>query len=502
MIKKFLCIVLLLTVALPAFAQDGITVGSKRFPESEILGEVVTRIINNAGETRAVHKAGLGNTGIVFAALKHGDIDLYPEYTGSIALELLKEKTTPNLGTLDQQLAAQGLAVGVPIGFNDTYAIAVPERLAEKDNLVTIGDLAKHPELRLGFSQEFLSRTDGWPGLKKAYDLPFNSPEGIDHGLAYEAIGSGQVDAIDIYSTDSKISRYHLRVLRDDKNYFPEYSAVLLYRVDVPRKYPRSWQALQVLQDRINADQMIQMNGEVELDHRSFQDVASDYVHTNLSIGSGSGGKVGAQPFLSLLFGGDFWLLTEQHLFLVIASLLLSIAVGVPLGILAARRRFLAQSILSVVGIIQTIPSLALLAFLIPLLSIGDKPAIVALFLYSLLPIVRNTFTGITDIAPSLTESAIALGLPSNARLRLIELPMASRNIFAGIKTAAVINVGTATIAAFIGAGGYGERIKSGLDTLDTNLILAGAIPSALLAIIVQIAFDFLDKAMTPKGLR
>jgi osmoprotectant transport system permease protein len=500
--KRLLPILLLLATVIPAHGQSTIAIGSKRFAESEILGEIVTKIINNTGETKAVHKAGLGNTGIVFAALKHGDIELYPEYTGSIALELLKDNTTPDLGTLDQQLTPLGLAVGVPIGFDDTYAIAVPEALAERDHLETIGDLARYPALRLGLSQEFLNRADGWPGLKKAYGLPFVSPQGIDHGLAYESIGSGQVDAIDIYSTDSKINRYHLRVLKDDKNYFPQYSAVLLYRLEFPRKYPRSWQALQILQDRIPVDQMIRLNGQVELDHLSYQDVAADYVQSHLNIGSGSGRAPGSGSFLALLFGGDFWELTGQHLFLVLVSLALSVGVGVPLGIFAARRRRLAQPILSTVGIIQTIPSLALLAFLIPVLSIGDKPAIAALFLYSLLPIVRNTYTGIVEIAPSLIESGIALGLPSSARLRLIELPLASRTIFAGIKTAAVINVGTATIAAFIGAGGYGERIKAGLDTLDNRLILAGAIPAALLAIVVQIVFDALDRAMTPKGLR
>ena len=500
--RKTLFLIVLVLSLLPGAANAGLTIGSKRFAESEILGEIVTRIIDNAGETKAVDKGGLGNTGIVFAALNHGDIDMYPEYTGSIALELLKDKTTPSLGALDEQLNALGLGVGVPIGFNDTYALAVPEQLAEKDGLVTIGDLAKHPELRLGLSQEFLNRSDGWQGLKKAYRLPFSSPQGIDHGLAYAAIGNRQVDVIDIYSTDSKIKTYHLRVLNDDKNYFPEYQAVLIYRLDVPRKYPRSWQALQILQNRIDADEMIKLNGEVELAQRPYQDVASDYVKTELNIGSGSGISAGRRSFLRLLFGPDFLLLTEQHLLLVFLSLLLSVIVGVPLGIIAARRTGLANPILSTVGVIQTIPSLALLAFLIPVLSIGDKPAIAALFLYSLLPIVRNTYTGLTVISPSLIESAIALGLPSGARLRIIELPLAARTIFAGIKTAAVINVGTATIAAFIGAGGYGERIKAGLDTLDNGLILAGAIPAAVLAILVQWGFDALDKAVTPKGLR
>jgi len=155
------------------------------------------------------------------------------------------------------------------------------------------------------------------------------------------------------------------------------------------------------------------------------------------------------------------------------------------------------------VGVIQTIPSLALLAFLIPLLQqIGTLPALVALFLYALLPIVRNTYTGLSDIPPHLKESALVLGLPPLARLRLIELPLASRAILGGIKTAAVINVGTATIAAFIGAGGFGERIATGLALNDHGLLLAGAIPAALLALGVQTLFELLDRWLVPAGLR
>jgi osmoprotectant transport system permease protein len=179
------------------------------------------------------------------------------------------------------------------------------------------------------------------------------------------------------------------------------------------------------------------------------------------------------------------------------------VGAGVPLGVWAARSRAAAQPILALVGAIQTVPALALLAFLIPLLGmIGTVPALAALFLYSLLPIVRNTYGGLTDIAPHLRESAIALGLPPGARLRRIELPLASRAILAGIKTAAIINVGTATIAAFIGAGGYGERIVTGLALNDHAMLLAGAIPAALLALLVHGAFELLDRWLIPAGLR
>ncbi len=492
-----LLLCLLAFAAVPAQAQTKtVTVGSKRFAESRILGEILTQRANKVGEAKATHKAGLGNTGIVFAALQGGSIDVYPEYTGTISQELLKSKTPLTLSAMNAKLAPLGLAVGLPLGFNDGYALAMRGDLAQELGIKTLSDLAKHPELKLGLSQEFLKRADGWPGVKAAYKLPFESPQGLDHGLAYEAIAGKQIDVTDIYTTDSKIPKYHLRVLVDDRHYFPIYDAVLLYRKDLPTRLPKTWAKWETLSGKITDAKMIALNGQVEIDGGTPENVAAAYL---------SGGSVKAthETLWSALTAKDFWPETRQHLFLVFASLALSILVGIPLGIWAARSRAAAQPVLVLTGLIQTIPSLALLAFLIALLhQIGPIPAIAALFLYSLLPIVRNTYTGLTDIAPSLRESASALGLPPGARLRLVELPLASRAIFAGIKTAAVINVGTATIAAFIGAGGYGNRITQGLENNDNLLLLAGAIPASLLALLVQYGFDLLDRAVTPKGLR
>ncbi len=195
---------------------------------------------------------------------------------------------------------------------------------------------------------------------------------------------------------------------------------------------------------------------------------------------------------------------TARHLLLVGLSLFFSIIIGIPLGIWASRPGFLSQLILGTTGLVQTIPSLALLALLvsIPVLGISSVTAIIALVLYGLLPIVRNTATGIQDIAVPLRESAAALGLEPRAQLISIFLPMASRSILAGIKTSAVISVGTATLAALIGAGGLGEPILSGLNLNDHATILEGAIPAALLAFFVQMSFDFLDRLLIPKGLR
>jgi osmoprotectant transport system permease protein len=221
-----------------SWAQEPVLhVGSKRFTESYILGEILRETAVRAGE-KAEHRAGLGNTGILVSALKAGSIDVYPEYTGTIAREILKLEGNPSIGELDRRLAPAGFGVGVPLGFNNTYALAMRADQATKLGIRTLSDLARHPALRLGLSQEFIGRADGWPGLKRAYGLPHPTPSGLDHGLAYEAIAAGRIDVMDIYSTDAKIERFGLRVLEDDRGFFPKYDAVLLYRRDLPDRLP------------------------------------------------------------------------------------------------------------------------------------------------------------------------------------------------------------------------------------------------------------------------
>ena len=471
---------LLLAVLSLAANAEPLKVGSKRFTESYILGEIV---VKKAGD--AVHRPGLGNTGIVFAALKAGSIDLYPEYTGTIAREILKLEGDFDIARLNRELAPLGMGVAVRLGFNNGYALAMRQERANALGIRRLSDLLGHPELKLGLSQEFIGRADGWPGLKKAYGYPFDTGSGLDHGLAYEAVAAGKIDVMDIYTTDAKIERFKLRPLEDDKQYFPRYDAIVLYRLDVPQRFPEAWRSIASLEGRIGEARMIRMNAAAELEGRSFAEAAA------LLDAEASPQRAGKRDFLGTLFGPDFWRLTGEHLLLVFVSLAASIAAGVPLGVAAAKLPHAAQWILGTVGVIQTIPSLALFAFLIAAVgTIGMLPALIALFLYALLPIVRNTHAGITGIGTGMRHAAMALGLAPRDRLRLIEVPLALPSILAGIKTSAVINVGTATIAAFIGAGGYGERIASGLALNDSVTLLAGAIPAAALALIVQGAFE------------
>lgn len=502
MLHLLVALALLIFFPLAVVAEDTLTIGSKRFTESYILGEILAQTAGQAAEAKVSYKPGMGNTGILFAALQSGAIDVYPEYSGTIALELLKTNATKATDTasLNRELTPLGLAVGVPLGFNNTYALAMLESEAERLAIRSIGDLARHAQLTLGLSPEFLNRSDGWPGLKAAYGLVF-APTVLDHGLAYDALAARRIDVMDIYSTDAKIAKYKLRVLEDDRHYFPDYAALLLYRADLPQRLPRTWAALQRLEGRIAAEKMITMNAQAELDNKPFAAIAGEF--GSAVAGDGMHAAREERSFRQLLFGDDFWRLTREHLVLVFVSLAGGMLVGVPLGMWAARSAAAAPAILSGVGVIQTLPSLALLAFLIPLLNrIGTAPALIALFLYSLLPIVRNTHAGLCDIPKGMREAALALGLSPFTRLRLIELPLAARSILAGIKTSAVINVGTATIAAFIGAGGYGERIATGLALNDNAMLLAGAIPAACLALAVQWLFDLLDRWLIPAGLR
>ena len=462
---------------------DPLKVGSKRFTESYILAEIVAQ---TAGlDARAVQ--GLGNTAIVYAALQSGEIDCYPEYTGTIAQQILHSSEPLTLEQIQTQLRPLGLGAGVPLGFSNGYALAMRADAAQKLGIDKLSQLAAHPELRLGLSNEFLGRADGWPGLMKRYGLK-QSPQGLDHGLAYEALAKGQIDALDIYTTDARIEQMGLRVLADDAAYFPRYDAVLLYRLDMPQRHPQAWAALQKLSGSIDEKAMIALNARAELQGVGFAQIAREHLAGRVSASADG-------QFLRKLFGPDFGRLTLQHLGLVLAAVLLGALVGLPLALLAAPHPWARGLLLGSSALLQTIPSLALLAILISLLGrIGMAPALLALALYALLPIVHNACAGLAGVPEGMRLAARALGLSPMQSLRLIELPLAWPVILAGLRTACTIAVGTATMAAFIGAGGYGERIVTGLALNDRELLMAGALPAAGLALLFEAAFALLAR--------
>ena len=473
-------------------AAPEIKIGSKKFTESVVLGEMATHLARSA-KANAVHLRELGGTRVLWNALLKGEIDVYPEYTGTLAQEILAGLGLESEHALRSALAERGIRMSRPLGFNNTYALGMKEATAKRLGIASISDLVRHSELRFGFSNEFMDRGDGWPSLRKRYGLPQRDVRGLDHDLAYRGLESGGIEVIDLYSTDAEIEYYGLEVLTDDLRHFPVYNAVFLYRAELAARAPEAVAALLQLEGRISEPAMVAMNARVKLQGIAEMRVAADFLASALGLRA----SVREEGFLARLLRH-----TGEHLRLVAISLSAAILISIPLGVLAARREKMGQVILGAVGIIQTIPSLALLVFMIPLLGIGGPPAIVALFLYSLLPIVRNTHAGLHDIPLPVRDSAAALGLEPAARLRLIELPMASRAILSGVKTSAVINIGTATLGALIGAGGYGQPILTGIRLDDVGLILEGAVPAALLALAVQGAFELAERRLVPKGLR
>ena len=473
-------------------SQEGLVrVGSKSFAESYLLAELAAQLLESEGFT-VQRKTGLGGTLIAYEALQQGAIDLYPEYTGTLSRVILKQPALAG-GPLEAALARRGLQVVAPLGFNNGYALAVPERLARELSLEEISDLASYPDLRAGFSLEFLNREDGWPALQAYYGLP-QVASGIEHALAYPALDSGSLDVSDAYTTDGQLETFSLRLLEDDRQFFPAYDAVLLARTDLP---PRAGRALSRLDGVIDDATMRRLNRRVSEEELSPARVAAEFLESRGLAGDASDAHAtkAAGP------SGHILRNTLTHLKLTGIALGLACLVALPAALLLYRRPRVARVLLYATGLVQTVPSLALLALLIPLVGLGQVPAVIALFLYSLLPVVRNTLAGLFGVDPLLKQVATGIGLTPFQQLRRVELPLAMPMILAGIRTAAVISIGTATLAAFVGAGGLGEPIITGLTLNDHRLILAGAVPAALLAVAAELAFEALERLLIPRHL-
>ncbi len=483
-----------------AFGQSSrpVRIGSKSFTESVILGEMLCALTAQAG-SEFDYRSELGGTQILWQALTKGDIDAYVEYSGTLSEEILQGEQLYRLDLIGERIKRDGIRISNPLGFNNTYALGMKQSRARALGVAKISDLRGHPTLKLGFSDEFVERKDGWNGLKARYKLQQNSVRALDHALAYRGVWTGSIDLVDLYSTDPEIVSFELQVLDDDLAYFPLYEAVVVYRADLEQSHPSVVKAFRQLEGKIDSQTMAELNKASRIDRQPESSIAAQFLHDHVDSSIAV-----PDPNANLLQRrlARFWSNSLEHFYLVGISLTMAICTAIPLGILAYKKPVWGGWILGIVGIIQTIPSMALLVFMIPLLGLGAKPAILALFLYSLLPIVRGTHTGLSGLPQSIHESALALGLPSFARLRLIELPLAAQSILSGIKISAVINVGTATIGALIGAGGYGQPIITGIRLADFWLILQGAVPAAALALLVQAGFGWAEKALVPAGLR
>jgi osmoprotectant transport system permease protein len=473
-----------------------IVIGCKTDVEGEVLAEIMAQLLEDRGFA-VDRRFSLGGTLICFEALKRGSIDVYPEYSGTIEQAILRLPGRVSHAYMREQLGSRfNMEMLDFFGFSNTYALALNRTTAERLGLKRISDLTRHPELHFGFSNEFKNRADGWIGLAPTYGLSAQ-PVGMEHALTYTAIHERKVDVIDAYSTDGELKKFDLVLLEDDRHFFPGYLAMPLVRRELDDSAKR---VLEELAGKMSQDEMQSLNQSVQ-EKQSVPDVAARFLR---SKGLLTGQRPPTQPEMTVERSIDWPFLvrcTLTHLKLTLLALVAGMAVAIPLGALVYRLGGVSRPVLYVAGVLQTIPSIALLAFMIPLFGIGAKPAIAALFLYSLLPILNNTTTALLSIDPVLRKVSVGMGLTGWQRLRYIELPLAAPTILVGIKTAAVINIGTATLAAFIGAGGLGEPIVTGLALNDPGLILQGAVPAALLAVITELAFELLQRVVVPRHL-
>ncbi|HEV7705163.1 MAG TPA: glycine betaine ABC transporter substrate-binding protein [Gemmatimonadaceae bacterium] len=495
-----------------------VIVASKPFGESYLLAEMFAQVLEAHGIS-VVRKPGLGQTEIAIEALRAGAIDVYPEYTGTGLLAVLHDSLTDSLASDPRRVFAHvargfasrfGMRWLPPLGFQNSYAIAVRRNTAAQYHLRTMSDLARESgHLTAGFTADFIGRPDGLAGLARAYGVRPRAVRPLAPAVKYQALATGAVDVIDGYSTDGLLAKYDLVTLVDDKHFFPPYEAAALAGARLAHDRPDAISALASLSGMLDENRMRVLNRRIEVDGEDVKRVAADALR---DIGL-AGRPASAQEQRSLSTKGSLltylserrgaiWTLVIQHLLLVALALGAAILVALPLALALERARGVAEPVIGALGVLETIPSIALLAFMIPLFGIGVKPALVALWIYALYPIVRSAYSGVRDADPSAVEAAEALGMTPWQRLLSVRLPLAAPVIMSGIRTAAVITVGAATLAAFIGAGGLGEPIVAGLALADTNMILSGALPAAALALLVDGALALVERAVAPAHQR
>ena len=498
--------------------QAAVVVASKPFGESYLLAEMFAQLLEAHG-IAVERRPGLGGTDIAFGALRSGAIDVYPEYTGTGLLAVLHDSAGSSLppdrvyDRVSRVFAGRwGMRWLPPLGFQNTYAIAVRPETAERFRLRTLGDLARAaPALTAGFTADFIGRPDGLAGLARVYGLHPRDVRPLSPALKYQALAAGSVDVIDGYSTDGLLARYHLVVLQDDRHFFPPYQAAALVGRRLATSRPDAVAVLTLLSGRLDEQTMRALNRRLEVEREEVRSVATSGLRSLGLLGSGAGDGAskttspGSAPgFLGYLWDVRATLLRQllRHLALVALGLGAAVVLAVPLGLALERARRASGSVLGVLGVLETIPSIALLAFMLPLLGVGVLPALVALWLYALYPIARGTYTGVRDADPEAVQAAEALGTTPRQRLLLVRLPLAAPVIMAGVRTAAVLTVGAATLAAFIGAGGLGEPIVAGLALADTRMILSGALPAAALALAVDGLLALVERRVAPAHLR
>lgn len=493
----------LLTASLAAifFAGSGaaqaLRIGAKNFTEQQILGELVAQLLERHAGVEIDRRFTLGGTGICHEALVSGEIDGYVEYTGTALTAILKEDGGGTPDSVFRRVARRyhdefDIVWLPPFGFETSYVLAVRRAAAVEKTWQSIGDLrAESKLLRGGFTSEFLERPDGLSALNKAYGLTWKRTIDLDPGLMYDALLRDQVDVIGAFSTDGRLDRFNLAVLEDTARTFPPYFAAPIFRAEALTRFPDIATAIFPMVGSISTATMRRLNDEVEGNRRPVSDVVCEFLDDRDGIESltmphtVAGESTGIARLLDLFVTrrSEIGRKIVDHAFLAIVATLIACVLGIPLGVLIARRR-IAEPILALAETAQTIPSLAMLAFLFAVVRrLGVVPAVTALVVYGMLPILLNTVVGLRRVSASVREAAESLGLSSLQRAAWVDLPSARPTILAGVRTAIVLAVGTATLSTYVGAGGLGDFIARGLARNDPQLTLLGAIPAAAMAV-------------------
>jgi len=495
------------------WSAEPVVVSSKSFGESIILGEILSILLTDRFKQPVVRRLGLGGTKVAFDALVSDDIHVYPDYSGTGYSMILKRSGENDAAKVFDIVNSEfskrwGIKWSQSLGFNNTYALAVRKDDPQFKNIQKVSELSSLDtgQFRYAAPYEFMERKDGHRGFSEKYNLRFkkNNMISMSAGLMFTAIKDREVDMMIAYSTDGRIGASDLRLLEDDLSYFPPYFVSFLFKESSYKKFPALKKAINLLENKITAKEMIHMNDQVDRLKRDSYQVAKNFLIKKKMLSGHTKSEFKDMGFFSFAMSKKKYLLKiiKDHLVLSFSAFFLALLVSLPIGILLTRYQKAGMIVFPIVNTIQTIPSLALLGFLIPVVGIGFIPALIALFLYSLLPLIRNTYTGILGVDRNYLEASRGIGLNNFQILIHVELPLAMPIIIAGMRTAIVIVIATATLAALIGAGGLGDPIFRGVSTVNSNLILLGAIPSALLALIVDRSIGFLEKAVVSKGIR
>lgn len=485
-----------------SFAKSPVTIGGKVFTEQSILVDLLAQLLEDH-QIAVIKKKNLGGTLVAFEALKKNDLDIYVEYSGTSYHSIFKQKDIlsqeETFNFLKKEFSKNNIYSFPSLGFSNSYALV--SKINNPYN--QISDLKiDSKKYSIAFEHELLTRPDGFPEFSKTYDLEFKKVSSMNVGLMYQAVHQGQVDFGIGYTTDGRNKAFEMKIIKDDLRFFPQYFASILVHEKALKAYPELKKILSGLNNKISAEEMTEMNYLVDVKKMSPLKVTRNFLQKKKLIKSSENNlDIMSENYLiknsALLFSK-----LKEHLYICIYALLFTFFFGFIFGIAAYWNQRIKQFVFILVNIFQTVPSLALFGFLIPFLGIGFKPSLIALVMYALLPLVHNVYTGLSEVDKDIIQSFKAIGMNRWQILTKIQIPMALPTLSAGLRTSTVIIIGTATIAAFIGAGGLGELIFQGISSMDHRLILLGAIPAALLALIADFLIYSLCRFLTSQGIK